>query len=64
MNNTKATVSFQGTVGAGAEIGGGISADLSLCAGQTVNFTFAAVPKNATDTLCVLIHLVGVEVSG
>lgn len=63
LEATKETVCFQGTVGAGAAVKGGISADLSACAGQTVNVTLAAVPKNAPDTICVIIHLVGVEVT-
>ena len=58
---TKANACYQGTVGSGASAYG-LHADLSACAGQTVNVTFAAVPNNAPDTLCVLIHLVGVEV--
>lgn len=60
---TKANACYQGTVGAGESVYG-LHADLSACAGQTVNVTFAAVPNNAPDTLCVLLHLVGVEVVG
>lgn len=64
LETTKETVTYQGMVGAGASVGGGITIDLSACDGQTVDVTFAAIPKNAPDTLCVIIHLVGVEVSG
>ena len=40
----------------------GIAADLSGYAGQTVDVTFAAVPEAAQDTLCVIVHITGVEV--
>ncbi len=53
--------SFQGTKGAGANASG-IAANLSDFAGQTVHVIFAAVPKTAPNTLCVLIYFTGVKV--
>ena len=40
----------------------GLSADLSAFKGQTVNVTFAAVPAEDNDTLCILAHITGVQV--
>ena len=40
----------------------GLGADLSAYAGQTVNVTFAAVPKNEPDSLCLIACVTGVEV--
>ena len=40
----------------------GIAADLSDYIGKTVNVTFAAVPKSAPDTLCIISHMKGVQV--
>ena len=40
----------------------GLSADLSDYVGQTVNVTFAAVPKNEPDSLCLIAQVNGVEV--
>jgi hypothetical protein len=53
-------VRFQGSK-TGAE-SSGIVADLSAFAGQTVDLTFAAVPKADSNSLCILIHLQNVEV--
>ena len=51
---SKANCSFQGS--------GGIAADLSDYAGKKVNVTFAAVPKADTDSLCIIVHITGVNV--
>ena len=51
---SKANCGFQGS--------GGIAADLSDYAGKKVNVTFAAVPKADTDSLCILLHVIGVNV--
>ena len=40
----------------------GIAADLSDFAGQTVDVTFAAVPKADTQSLCLLVQVTGVKV--
>ena len=40
----------------------GIEADLSAYAGQTVNVTFAAVPKGQPNSLCYIAHITGVQV--
>ena len=40
----------------------GLGADLSAYEGQTVNVTFAAVPKNQPDSLCLIACVTGVEV--
>jgi len=40
----------------------GACADLSAYAGQTVNVTFAAVPKNEQDSLCLIAYVTGVQV--
>ena len=40
----------------------GIAAVLTDYIGQTVNITFAAVPKTAPDTLCLVLHVIGVQV--
>ena len=53
---------YQGTKGAGAKAGG-LVADLSAYAGQTVNVTFAAVPIDEPDSLCILAYVVGVKVA-
>lgn len=53
-------VRFQGNK-IGAE-SSGIVADLSTYAGQTVDLTFAAVPKANNKSLCILVHLQNVEV--
>ena len=53
-------VRFQGS-STGAE-SSGIVADLSAYVGQTVDLTFAAVPSANPKSLCILIHLQGVEV--
>jgi hypothetical protein len=42
---------------------GGIAADLSAFAGQTVNVTIAAVPLNDPDGLCLLAHIKNVTVT-
>ena len=53
--------SYQGSRD-GLETASGISADLSAYAGQTVNVTFAAVPKADPDGLCIIAHVIGVKV--
>ena len=40
----------------------GVEADLSAYAGQTVNVTFAAVPKGQPNSLCYIVHITGVQV--
>ncbi len=40
----------------------GITADLSAHVGKTVHVIFAAVPANATDTLCFIAYVTGVKV--
>jgi hypothetical protein len=42
---------------------GGIGADLSAFAGETVSVTFAAVPATGNDSLCILLHVEGVRVA-
>ncbi len=42
---------------------GGLGADLSAFAGQTVDVTFAVVPATDTDSLCILLHIEGVTVA-
>ena len=54
-------VCFQGGEGKGAKTPG-LAANLKDYAGQTVNVTFAAVPKTDTDGLCVIAHVIGVAV--
>ena len=54
-----ANSAYQGTLGKA----GGIGADLSAFAGQTVNVTFAAVPAADNDSLCILLHIEGVKVA-
>ena len=54
--------SFQGTVGGGASVNG-LYADLSAYAGETVEITFAVVPKTAPDTLCIIAHVKNVQVA-
>ena len=55
--------SYQGST-RGPESASGLGADLSAYVGQTVEVTFAAVPVDAPDTLCILAHVTGVEVIG
>ncbi len=52
---------FQCGAGAGANCSG-ISADLSAYAGQTVDITFAAVPKLESNSICVVLHVTNVTV--
>ena len=59
--SSTANAAYQGATGLGDKVSG-LSADLSAYAGQTVCVTFAAVPKNAPDTLCLILHVTGVEV--
>ncbi len=40
----------------------GITAELTDYVGKTVQVTFAAVPKGAPDTLCILVSISGVQV--
>ncbi len=54
-------VTFQGGEGKGVGTAG-LAANLKDYAGQKVDVTFAAVPKTDTDGLCVLVHVVGVQV--
>ncbi len=42
--------------------GGGLMANLSAYTGQTVNVVFAAVPKNAPDTICLITCVQHVKV--
>ena len=58
---TKQNAMFQGGSGGGANTPG-IAANLKDYAGKKVDVTFAAVPKNDPDGLCVLIQVVGVQV--
>ncbi len=53
---------FQCGAGAGANCSG-IAADLSAYMGQTVDVTFAAVPKLQADSICIILHVTGVTVS-
>lgn len=54
---------YQGTVGSSYTANThGVAADLSAFAGQTVNVTFAAVPKGQPNSLCYIAHLTGVQV--
>ena len=54
---------YQGTVGSSYTASThGVAADLSAYAGQTVNVTFAAVPKGQPNSLCYIAHLTGVQV--
>ena len=53
--------SYQGSL-TGPDDANGIAADLSAYAGQTVDVTFAAVPASDTDSLCILLHIVGIKV--
>ncbi len=57
-----ANSSYQGNL-KGPETASGIAADLSDYAGQTVNVTFAVVPTTEPDSICILAHVIGVEVS-
>ncbi len=59
---SSANCSFQGTVGGGASVNG-LYADLSDYAGETVEITFAVVPKTAPDTLCIIVHVKNVQVA-
>ena len=58
---TKQNCVFQGSAGKGAATSG-IAANLKDYAGKKVDVTFAAVPKADTDSLCLLIQVVGVQV--
>lgn len=42
---------------------GGLGADLSAFAGETVSVTFAAVPEKDTSSLCILLHIENVKVA-
>ena len=55
---------YQGNVGVTnpADRAKGLACDLSAFVGQTVNVRFAAVPKSATDQLCLIAFVRGVEV--
>ena len=55
--NRKITI-YQTTLGKAT----GLGADLSDYAGQTVDVTFAAVPAENTNALCILLHVEGVKV--
>ena len=54
-------VTFQGAEGGGTTTAG-VAANLAEYAGQKVNVTFAAVPTTDPDTLCILAHIIGVQV--
>ena len=58
---TKSNSLFQGTAGGGANTSG-IAANLKDYAGKKVDVTFAAVPKDDPDGLCILIQVTGVQV--
>ena len=60
-NATKANCVFQGSAGKGAQTSG-IAADLADYSGKRVDVTFAAVPKNDPNGLCLIIQIVGVQV--
>lgn len=53
---------YQGSV-QGHDTCSGLGADLSEFLGQTVDVTFAAVPKTDTTGLCILAHVTGVKVA-
>lgn len=53
--------SYQGNL-SGPKTASGIAADLSAFEGQTVNVTFALVPKADTASICILAHITGVKV--
>lgn len=55
-----ANSSYQGS---GLGTPAGIGADLSAFAGQTVNLTFAAVSAENTNSLCILLHVMGIKVA-
>ena len=59
--SSKVNVRYQGGAGQGAA-SPGIAADLTAYIGQTVNVTFAAIPKADPDSLCLILHVVGVQV--
>ena len=61
VNATKQNAMFQGGAGGGANTAG-IAANLSEYAGLKVDVTFAAVPKDDPDGLCLLIQVTGVQV--
>jgi hypothetical protein len=58
-SNIKST--FQGAQAAGENIGG-LAIDLSAYEGQTLSITFAAIPLNDPDGLCLIAHLTNVKV--
>ena len=57
-----ANSSYQGGTG-GPATAAGLAADLSAYEGQTVNVTFALVPVTEPNSVCILAHVTGVEVS-
>ena len=59
--NTPKNANYQSPTGLGAETKG-VAADLSDFVGETVNVTFAAVPKADTTSLCLIAYVTGVEV--
>ena len=58
-SNLKST--FQGAQNAGENIAG-LAINLSAYAGQTLSITFAAIPVNDSDGLCIIAHLENVKV--
>lgn len=58
-SNLKST--FQGAQNAGENIAG-LAINLSAYAGQTLSITFAAIPVNDSDGLCLIAHLENVKV--
>jgi hypothetical protein len=58
---SKAMCNFQGAIGRG-ENSSGLYADLSAYIGETVSVTFAAIPKNQPDSICIIAHVTDVEV--
>ena len=60
-NATLKNACFQGGEGGGASTAG-LAANLKDYAGQKVDVTFAAVPKNDPNGLCILLDVVGVQV--
>lgn len=53
--------SYQGNT-EGPDTASGLAADLTAYSGKTVNVIFAAVPKTAPNTLCILAKVNGVKV--
>lgn len=65
INNSVAGCTYQGTLSTSGYNANthGVAADLTQYIGQTVNVTFAAVPKGQPNSLCYIAHLTGVQVT-